>query len=75
MTLLRCRNETIWQCTQPPWKEPTGSASIAAKFVVSKVKEMQAKSLSSVVVESDVVLDSPWTELVHSLDPAYYCLQ
>ena len=55
--------------------ERTDRKRVAAEFIVSKVKEMQAESLSSVGVERVVVLESPWTELVHSLDPAYYCLQ
>jgi hypothetical protein len=53
----------------------TDRKRVAAKFIVSKVKEMQAESLSSVGVERENVLDSPWTELVHSLDPAYYCYE
>jgi hypothetical protein len=44
----------------------------AAKFIVSELKEMKAQSVSSVGVERADALDSPWTELVHSLDPGYY---
>ena len=47
----------------------------AAKFIVSKVKEMKAQLVSSVRVERAGTLYSPWTELVHSLDPGYYAVE
>ncbi len=45
---------------------------IASKFIVSKVREMEAESGSVIGSEKSNPLPSPWTELQHSLRPQYY---
>jgi len=36
------------------------------------VKEMSAAEMMAVGFEMDNVLPSPWTDIVHSLEPTYY---
>ena len=43
-----------------------------ARFIVDKVKEMSAAEMMAVGFEMDNVLPSPWTDIVHSLEPTYY---
>ena len=43
-----------------------------AKFIVGKVRQLKAEDATVIGVEKDDVLESEWTDLVHSLDPGYY---
>ena len=43
-----------------------------AKFIVGKVRQLKAEDATVIGAEKDDVLESEWTNLVHSLDPGYY---
>ena len=43
-----------------------------AKFIVGKVRQLKAEDVTVIGVEKEDVLESEWTDLVHSLDPGYY---
>ena len=42
------------------------------KFIVGKVRQLKAEDVTVIGVEKEDVLESEWTDLVHSLDPGHY---
>ena len=42
------------------------------RFIVKKVEELRAESVSSIRIENTEVLLSPWTKAIQELEPNYY---